>query len=353
MSRFRTTGGRCTTLEERADMNRFAFRTLCAAALVASSACGETPSDFPMPPEAPPAGNLQKVSFTGVAEPATGRFQVFMGPQAAFGTIPESADANANTVAANTVQVYGPTVSWVTNNTLYPAGCNRGAPMLMQANVEVFSGYSEQLRNVYANVSAMSSSPTACATNSLGSFAAAVGTTFGAYLYQPLNTAINATNAIKRSVTWNMTLADNATPFWFSGEIWAEILPAPPTILAPPDDQALHTAGAATGTLNVSWSNDLTADGSNPESYVVPRPRLRGARWTLQRVRHRRDLRRGSLHDHRRPEDSSRPDHDLHAGQPTVGTWYQYSLQSWFTLSGSRTNRYGAQTTRHFQVVNP
>lgn len=333
-------------------MNRLALTALCLAALAGVSACGEAPtSDFPQAGDPGPGPNLQRLSFTGVAEPATGRLQLVMEPRA-IGRIPESADGNVLAVAVNTVQVYGGSVAFVSNNALYPAGCNPASPQLMLADVEIFSGFTEQLRNVYANLTATSSGPTACATNSLGAFAGAVGPSVGAWLYQPLNAPVTAASAIKRSVQWALSLPDNS-PYWFTGEIWAEVIPRPPTNVLPADNAVYHRATTGNVAVPFSWTADPTANGSNPEAYVVARPRSSSVSMTI--------LRCGSAAAAFDPASCTTtilPPTRFGGSSTTqnlaTGSWYQWTLRSAFRLPGTTTFSFGSTViTRALSVVTP
>jgi hypothetical protein len=333
-------------------VNRLALTALCLAALAGVSACGQAPtSDFPQAGDPGPGPNLQRLSFTGVAEPASGRLQLVLSSQA-IGKIPESADGNALTVAVNTVQVYGASVAFVSSNALYPAGCNPAAPQLMLAGVEVFSGFTEQLRNVYANLTATSSGPTACATNSLGSFAGAVGPSVGAWLYQPLNAPVTAASAIKRSVQWALNLPDNS-PYWFTGDIWAEVIPMPPTNVLPADGAVYHRATPGTVTVPFSWTADLTANGTNPEGYVVARPSRSRVSLTI--------LRCGSAAAPFNAADctttilaATRFTGSSTTQSLATGFWYQWAIRSAFRLPGTTAYSLGSTViTRTLSVVTP
>jgi len=329
-------------------MRRSPSRRLLSALLGAVTACGVAQSDAASTPrgEAFPSPDFRPISFTGVAEPATGRLQLFMGPQAALSQIPESADGNALSVGSGTVQVYAPTVSFISNNSLYPAGCNTGSPMLMQADVEVLSGYAEQLRNVYANVSDQSSGPTFCATNSLGSFASTVGTTVGAYLYQPLDRGASP-SLDKRSVRWSMNLPDNS-PYWFTGNVWAEVIPQPPTGLTPADDATYGPLWFFQFSwVTLRWTDDPLADGTNPEGFVVARP-TGGASLTI--------LQCGPSSA---PFDAqtcsstfqapTQVNNGRYSGTFPLGYWYQWSVRTSFLLPGASSRTLGSVVaTRHF-----
>ena len=74
----------------RPSVNRHVYRTLLVAASSAWLACGQAPPADLAPAVAAP--RLQAIEFTGSASPATGRFQIATGPQAAIGTITEDAN---------------------------------------------------------------------------------------------------------------------------------------------------------------------------------------------------------------------------------------------------------------------
>lgn len=331
-------------------MNRFAARMLTLALVAGLAACGAVPEpgSSSQPSGEPfPAPNLQPVSFTGVADPATGRLQIFMGPQAAIGQITEDADGNAATVTTGTAQVYGASVTFASGGIGYPAGCDTGVPYVMIADVDVRSGFTEQLRNVYARITSKSTGPTFCSVATPG--AVAPPTPYvGLYLYQPLNAGA-APSAINRSVQWSMNLPDNS-PYWFSGNLWAEVIPQPPTIVAPADVPVIHTGGGSTISVTFRWTNDPLADGSNPEGFVVARPTGRGARLTI------RSCGTGPTYDpancttqlYRRTITRTSYSRTLNAG-----TWYQWTIEAAFRQPGSFTTSYGAITTRYFQVVRP
>jgi hypothetical protein len=336
-------------------MSRFATRTVSAAALALLVACGEAPpseTSGTSPTEAAPGPGLQPISFTGVAEPATGRLQIFMGPQAAIGRITEDADGNAGTVTTGTAQVYGANVTFASGGVGYPAGCNTGAAYAMIANVDVRSGFTEQLRNVYARMTSMSSGPSFCTTASAGGFGASLNPNVGLYLYQPLNSG-GSPSAINRSLQWAMNLPDNS-PYWFTGELWAEVIPAPPANVLPADDVTYHTGGTSRYRVNFSWTNDPLANGANPEGFAVARPTGGGASISI--------LRCGTSSAPFNAANCTttilsptRQSGQSYSRRLNAGSWYQWSLRSAFDLPGGGTTWVLGSTviTRHFAVVNP
>jgi hypothetical protein len=220
----------------------------------------------------------------------------------------------------------------------------------MLAGVEVFSGFTEQLRNVYANLTATSSGPSACATNSLGAFAGAIGTSRGAWLYQPLDRGA-APSAIKRSVQWALSLPDNS-PYWFTGDVWAEVIPMPPTSLAPASGAtfARFLGFLQFSLVTLSWTDDPLADGTNPEGFAVARP-AGGASLAI--------LQCGPSSAPFDPATCTTVNlapTEVTTGNRTAffatGSWYQWSVRTSFLLPGAGTRTLGsAVLTRHFGTV--
>ena len=350
-------------------MNRFTAPAVCACLVLGLTACGEAPpADATSVDIASPGPGLQQVSFTGVGDPATGRLQIFMGPQAAIGTIAEDSDGSASTVAANTAQVYNPAAATFIahGGTGFPATCLNTAAFAMVADVEVWSGFTEQLRNVYVRINGSSAGLSFCNSAAPGAIAPPAGTYSGLYFYQPLN-AGTAPSAIRRMATtpWNVNIPSSA-PFYFSGDVWAEVIPAPPIIGAttsgsnPADDSTIQVAGGSSR-QNFTWTNDPRADGgtSGEASYAVARP-TGGASLTV--------LQCGSAGTAAAPIAFNSALCTTYLVNPrlfTLGTtnfsrrynagnWYQWSLQASFLLPGSTTRTLGSTVqTRHFAVVNP
>jgi hypothetical protein len=72
------------------------------------------------------------------------------------------------------------------------------------------------------------------------------------------------------------------TTFWFDGELWAEIVPALPTIAQPAEGFIFH--GKRNGTpVAFAWTNDLTANGTSPVAGQPPLPTSKGAEVTIWR----------------------------------------------------------------------
>ncbi len=324
-------------------MNRLVIRTICVAALGAVSACGATPlSDFPQ--AAVPGQPLQHASFTGVADPVTGRLQIFMGPQAAIGAIPEDSDGSASTVAADKAQVYSPTVSFIAmGGPGYPAACT--GPQAMVANVEVFSGFKEQLRNVHARITSRSAGPTFCAVASPGAIAPPGAPYIGLYFYQPLDNGTSP-SLIKRSVQWSLNLLDNS-PFFFSGDLWAEVIPQLPTNVLPIGGAVIIPPR----NVDFTWTDDPRADGLNTgENYLVARP-AGGASLTVLKCG------TNALPYDPAPCASIGIDNLVvtrggHTERGMAkGFWYQWSLRTSFLLPGNTSRTLGSTViTRHFKV---
>lgn len=325
--------------------------TFWVGVLATLAGCGQVSQDVS------PGPQLQQLSFTGFAEPATGRFQVVTGPQAAMGMITEDKDGNPATVTAGTAQVHGSSVTFASGGVGYPAVCNSGSPLVMSAGVEVFSGFTEQLRNVYARITSKSGGQTFCTVDSAGAFGGSLTPNVGLYNYKPLD-AGKTPSAIKRSLQWAMNLPDNGA-FWFSGELWAEIIPQAPTNISPIDGAVFHTSGT-TAKVSVSWKDDPLADGTDPENTGVKRPTGNGAQLTVLRCN---EVSAGAYD----PPSCAPftisgvgtgpwvlPGGTYSASLP-AGSWYQWRLRTAFVLPGNGTTRTlgTAITTRHFSVVNP
>jgi hypothetical protein len=317
-------------------MNRILSSTLSVALVAGLAACGDTPlggtSSSPSG-DTVPGASLQQLSFTGVVEPASGRFQIITGPQAAIGVITEDANGDPATATAATAQVYGATVDFALQGGAgYPAGCT-GA-QVMYSDVEVLSGFTEQLRNVYARMTQVSGGQTFCNTSAPGAIAPPASP-LGLYFYQPLNAGA-APSALSRSVPWAINLADNGA-FWFKGELWAEIIPNLPTIVRPLDGTSVSVGRGASGTVRFRWTNDPRADGGNSgeTSYAVRRPTVRGALLTITRC--------GPAADAYDPVLCTGqvwgPTPYTNSRSQTLpkGYWFRWTLQTVFSLPGQGT----------------
>ena len=339
-------------------LNRCASAMLVVALSGGLAACGAPQGEPSSPPGGPfPAPSLQRISFTGIASPTTGRLQITAAPQAALARIPESADGNVLTVAASTVQVYGTNVAYASSNALYPAACNPAAPLVMTADVEVFSGFTEQLRNVYARMTAVSGGSSFCTTTTPPpGFATELGGNFGLYLYQPLD-AGPSPGAAKRSVQWAMNLPDNSA-FWFTGEIWAEVIPGPLTGFSPPSGTVYAAPGnSGKARVTFAWTKDALADGTNPEGFVVPRP-LGSAQYVLTRC-NTQVLSTDPVIDAQCTVVEASGDAQaspLTISLPTAGAglWYRFQARPSFTI-GTDPTRYFASdwSTTIYVLVTP
>jgi hypothetical protein len=325
------------------------FRAIMLGAISVGLGCGDTTQVE----VAPPLQNLQHLPFSGVVDPASGRFQLVAGPQASLVTITRDRNGDPNTVAPNTLQVYAASVSFASGNVGYPAGCNPAAPQVMYASVEAFSGFAEQLRNVYARITSVSGGETFCTRDSPGAFAALLGASPpGLYLYPPLDRGARAGNAIRRPVQWALNLPDNGA-FWFDGDFWAEIVPQPPTITKPADGAAFNSSNP-TAEAAFAWTEDLTANGSTPAGSTVPVPTRAGAQLTITRCN---TTASGAYDPAACTTVVSGPTVTTalaFAIPLPVGSWYQWSIRSVFTLPGDAAPTIGSLvTTRHFKTVTP
>jgi hypothetical protein len=336
----------------------------CASAMLAVGlsagliACGAPQGASSSPTaQAFPAPRLQPISFTGFADPITGQLQVLVAPHAALATIPESADGNVLTVAPDSVQVYGASVSYASNPALYPATCNPAAPLVMTADVEVFSGFTEQLRNVYARMTTVSSGSSFCApTTPPIAFANELGGNFGLYLYQPLD-AGPTPSAIKRNVQWAINLPDNSA-FWFTGEIWAEVIPGPLTGFSPPSGTPFAAPGnSEKARVTFSWTKDALADGQNPEGFVVPRP-LGSAQYLIKRC-NTQVVAGDPVIDAQCTVDVAANDAEespLTISLPAIapGVWYRFQARPSFTIGAAPTRSFASSwSTTIYVLVTP
>jgi hypothetical protein len=322
------------------------------ATMVASLiGCGEIPQGEVTSPA--PVATVQQISFTGVADPLTGRFRLFTGPQAAIGVITEDQDGNAATVTPGTAQIYGPSVAFASGGVAYPAVCNPTSPMVMSASVQVFSGFTEQLRNVYARVTYLTPGRTFCSKDAIIAVggSASLSPNVGLYRYLPLDRGPAPASSISRSVQWAVNLPDNGA-FSFNGSLWAEVIPQLPTLILPADN-ATFKSGNTTAEAAFSWKDDLAADGLNPEGYLVARPTRVGAELTIKQCGPTT-----SPYDPSTCTVTFSPATVVTGGQatalPPVGFWYQWTLRAAFRLPGAAVGAttIGTQvSTRYFQAV--
>jgi hypothetical protein len=271
-------------------MARQTSRIVALFALALLAACGSAPTPAE---QATWPVRLESFPFSGLADPASGRFRLRAGPQAALTNILEDANGTPGVAAPNTLEIFGATVSFAAGNVGYPAGCNPAAPMVMRSDVKVTSGFaSQQLRNVYARITSISAGPTFCTVASAGNFTAELGSYSGLYLYAPLDfgTQVAGGNLIAsantRTQTWALNLPSNA-PYSFSGDIKAEVIPQPPALSTSPGYAAATNSINGPGnvsTLDVAFTGtpDPLASGNDPEGFRVNRPSTSSASILVQ-----------------------------------------------------------------------
>jgi hypothetical protein len=300
--------------------------------------------------------SAQHLSFTALAEPAFGRFQIATQPMPVLGVIAQDGNGNAATVDAGKVQIYGPNVAFASGGVGYPSGCNTSSPQVMFADVEVFTGFKEQLRNVFVKITSVSGGQTFCGTKAaVGTFGAQLNPNIWLYLYAPLDIGHNQFSLAKRSLKWGIQLPDNSA-FWFNGELWAEIVPALPTISRPADGAVFHSTRT---TVNVSfnWTEDTSANGSTPVAGQPPMPVGGGSELTIWRCNAATAAATPALD----PASCTTVVYGptirtgrSYRGSMTTGSWYQWTLRPAFTLPGDTTKTVGTQViTRSFKALTP
>jgi hypothetical protein len=320
-------------------------------ALVAG--CGEAPQ----PEEANPEPVQQHMTFTAVAEPAAGRFQIITQPQAVLGVIPQDANGNAATADSGKVQLYGATVSFASGGVGYPTGCATTSPQVMFSDVELLTGFKEQLRNVYVKITSVSGGQTFCGSKAaVGTFGTSLNPNVHLYLYAPLDNGHGSLDLPKRSLKWGLQLPDNSA-FWFNGEIWAEIVPALPTISQPADAFTFH--GSRTNTsVAFAWTEDRTTNGSSPVAGQPPLPRGGGSELTILRCNVASGTPAPAFDA---ASCSTTPVYGpairtnrSYSTSLTTGYWYQWTIRPAFTLPGDTTKTVGTRSiTRSFKTVFP
>jgi hypothetical protein len=259
-------------------VNQLLVKTLCGGALLLTVGCGAAPQVFPAPPEAV----QQHFAFTAVVEPVAGRFQIVAQPQPVFGVIPQDANGNPATADSGKVQLYGATVSFASGGVGYPSGCLTTSPEVMFSDVELLTGFKEQLRNVYVKIVSVSGGQTFCGPKPTdASHPAALNPNIWTYAYGPLDVGQDGFSQSKRSLKWGLQLPDNGA-FWFQGEVWADVVPALPTNLSPADGTVLRT-GDPTAEAAFVWREDATANGSRPTAGQAPLPTGAGTQVTITR----------------------------------------------------------------------
>jgi len=327
-------------------VNRSASRSLSVGLMALLAACGEAPAAASAP------AVLQHVPFTAVGDPATGRFQIVTSPQPVLVPIAQDGNGNAGTVDSAKVQIYSPTANFASAGVGYPPGCSTSSPYVMFADVEAFSGFNEQLRNVYVRITSVSSGQTFCgASASIGNFGSSLNPNLFLYLYEPLDKGTGSFDLVRRSLTWGVLLPSNA-PFWFDGEVWAEIVPALPTITNPADGHIFH-GGQSKTDVAFAWLEDLTANGSTPAGSVVAMPKGAGSEvtvWQCNAAAQAFDATTCGTPLVNRVVRTTLS----WSGKLSTGFWYQWSLRPVFTLPGDSAKTSGTQViTRTFKTVFP
>jgi hypothetical protein len=328
-------------------MYRQFARTLCLGAIAVVAGCGEAPQ---APSEAP-APVQHRISFTAVAEPAAGRFQIVAGPLATLGLMTQDSNGNPATADSGKVQLYGATVSFASGGVGYPSGCLTTSPQVMFSDVELRTGFNEQLRNVYVKITSVSGGQTFCGTKAaVGTFAASLNPNVWLYLYAPLDNGNTANFSLpNRSLKWGLQLPDNSA-FWFNGEIWAELFPAPPTFSAPADGFTFYT-GDATAQAAFAWKDDQTANGSTPVAGQPPLPTSVGSEITIRKCN---TVASGAFNAAACTTVVAGPTVTAsrqYKTSLTVGNWYQWSLRPAFTLPGLTATTIGTQVvSRSFKT---
>jgi hypothetical protein len=146
----------------------------------------------------------------------------------------------------------------------------------MVADVELLSGFTEQLRNVYAKLTTMSAGPSFCSLDSAGSHSDLSGA-IGLYSYPPIdgNTGHNP-----RSKTWSIALTSNDL-FWFVGELWGLPVPSEPGIGLPTEQGTVSSGGLTSKVVTISWTLDPLANNTDPDGAGVLTPLAVGAQVSL------------------------------------------------------------------------
>lgn len=332
-------------------MNRSVTRLLCVGLTAFTAGCGQAP---PAPSEAAAPAVKQHVSFTAVAEPAAGRFHFVTQPQAALGVITQDKNGDPNTVTAGALQLYSSNVAFASGGVGYPSGCLTSSPQVMFADVQVFSGFNEQLRNVYVKITSVSGGQTFCgAKASVGSFGTQLDPNAWLYLYAPLDNGNPASFSLnKRSLKWGLQLPDNGA-FWFNGDLWAEIVPALPAFSDLTDGQIFHGNRINTS-VQFAWTEDLSANGGpSPVPGQPPLPNGVGSEVTIWQCSAATEASAGTCGA--TPVFGPSVETGLAwKGRLDTGFWYQVSLRPAFTLPGLTTTTIGTQViTRSLKAVYP
>ncbi len=329
-------------------MNRLLVQALCGVALLLTLGCGEAPQ----PLSADPEPVQQHFRFTAIGEPAAGRFQIVATPQAALGVITQDQNGDPLTASSGTAQVYGANVRFAAGGVGYPTGCLTSSPKVMFANVDVLTGFTEQLRNVYVRITSVSGGQTFCGPKAaVGTFGASLNPNVHLYGYGPLDFGTQTFSRSLRTLTWGIQLPDDTT-FWFDGELWAEVIPAAPTISSPANGATLRGSRTATA-VAFAWKEDKAADGKTPTAGQAPKPQGVGAEITIWRC----NASSAAYDESACTTVVAGPTFTAaKAYATTLPTffWYRWTVRSAFTLPGSTARTIGSQaTTRYFRTTFP
>lgn len=334
-------------------MIRSAPGSLCVGLMVLVTACGEAPA---APVAFPAPAVLQHVRFTAVVDPSMGRFQIVTPPQAAISLITQDHDGNPSTVATSSAQIYGASVRFASGGVGYPSACNTNSPMVMFSSVDILSGYTEQLRNVYVRITSVSGGQTFCGTSAVppANIAGALNPNRWLYTYPPLDGGDPNTtfSSINRSLTWGLQLPNNSA-FWFDGELWAEVIPQPPTIKKPVDGEVFATTNPDAEVVFL-WTVDAAGSGSAGGT-IYPTPNVTGTELTILRCNANST---GAFNAATcssvflTPTIFTKNKTENKLLVPT-GYWYQWSARAAFTLPGRTTDTIGTLvTTGSFRAGN-
>ncbi len=326
-------------------MYRQFARTLCLGAIALVAGCGEAPQ---APSEAS-APVQQQIGFTGFAEPAAGRFQIMAGPLAAISLITQDHNGDPLTASSGTLQLYSSNVAFASGGVGYLSGCDLGSPEIMYADVEVLTGFKEQLRNVYVRITSVSGGQTFCGPkDSAGTFTGSLNPNIHLYRYDALDAGPQGQP--RRSRKWGLQLPDNGA-FWFDGQLWAEIVPALPSITGPTNGRVFRTR-SSTYKVSFAWTEDKTADGTTPAGSLVALPTGRGSELAIRQCNAVSTgafdpaacltiIRQASVTTNKQA-----------TATVPVGYWYQWTLRPAFRLPGSNVTTVGSQAINPvFQVV--
>jgi hypothetical protein len=325
-------------------MYRQLIRACCAGTVALVTACGEAPQ----PVQASPEPVQQHMIFTAFAEPAAGRFQIIQGPRPALSKITQDKNGDPATAAGATVQIFSSNVAFASGGVGYLSGCNTQSPQIMYADVDLLTGFNEMLRNTYVRITSVSGGQTFCGTSAaVGAFGGSLSPSVFLYNYTTLDKGSDALSRLHRSLKWGLQLPDN-TAFWFDGELWAEIIPAAPTIAKPADGTATNQ-GNSTAEVVFLWTLDGTANGGTA---TAPLPRNVGAQLTILRCN---AISTGAYNPAACTTTflpATLMTQAEYAAKVPVGYWYQWSLRSAFTLPGQPniTTIGSFVTTRSFKA---